>query len=220
MLKQTENMIRPRITKPKKESFAIFVAISAILHGLVCIAPSESKISEKQTENVIQISMISVAAPSSIGNAKVNEEKKTSEKQTEKPVEQLAKIETSSGNPKPVEQEKSAEVSKKLHAPTANNNGNAQSTIIPMLTEADYIQQVAPQYPPRAIELGMEGVVIVKALISSAGEPKDVEILDSSGYNLLDSSALKAVSKWRFKTANLNLSREMWVQVPVKFMIR
>lgn len=213
-------MIRPRIPKPKKQSFAIFIAISLVLHGLVCIAPSESKISHEDTEQVIQISMVSVAAPSSIGNAKVNEEKKIVEKQIEKPVEQLAKIETSSGNPKNLEQKQNSEVSKKLHAPTANNNGNAQSTVIPTLTEADYIQQVAPQYPPRAIELGMEGVVIVKALISQSGTAKDVAILDSSGYNLLDNSALKAVSKWRFKTANLNLEREMWVQVPVKFMIR
>jgi TonB family protein len=132
----------------------------------------------------------------------------------------ISKIEPAAGLRMVEKQDKTSETNKKLHAPTANNNGNAQSTIMPMLTEADYIQQVAPQYPPRAIELGMEGVVIVKALIGAAGTAKDVEILDSSGYNLLDNSALKAVSKWTFKTANLNLNREMWVQVPVKFIIR
>jgi TonB family protein len=213
-------MIRPRITKPKKRSFAVFIAISLVLHGLVCIAPSESKISHEETANIIQVSVVSVAAPSSIGNSNVNEEKKISEKQIEKPVEHIAKIEPAAGLRMVEKQDKTSETNKKLHAPTANNNGNAQSTIMPMLTEADYIQQVAPQYPPRAIELGMEGVVIVKALIGAAGTAKDVEILDSSGYNLLDKSALKAVSKWTFKTANLNLNREMWVQVPVKFIIR
>ncbi len=105
---------------------------------------------------------------------------------------------------------------------TANGDGNSASNIVPLLSEADYVQTVPPIYPSRAIEMGQQGTVIIKALITSnGGHAKKISIHSSSGFKLLDNSALNAVKEWSFKTASTG-SKEMasWVMVPVRFIIR
>lgn len=103
---------------------------------------------------------------------------------------------------------------------TANNNGNSSSTI-KILGEGDYIRTTPPQYPRRAVRLGMQGTVTVKALINRSGKAEKVMISSSSGFSILDNSAVKAVSKWFFKPSSLNDNfNKTWVKVPVKFVLR
>ncbi len=53
----------------------------------------------------------------------------------------------------------------------------------------------AKTYPLLARRRGMEGTVYVGFRISSSGEPQDIEIIKSSGYNILDKATLKVVRK-------------------------
>ncbi len=198
-----------RIPSPSKKTFVAFVLLSTALHLAVCKLPVQSSIShEELNEKVIQVSFVSVAAPSVLGNS--NEDSKKQE------VKKLSEIQPAAGRGS-LPKEQSAEENKTKQFLTSNDNGNNSVTIEPVLTENDYIQTVAPAYPHRAIERGQQGVVIVRALIAKSGQAEKVLVHNSSGFETLDISAIKAVSQWKFKTA---LAEGMWVQVPVKFIIK
>lgn len=81
--------------------------------------------------------------------------------------------------------------------------------------------RVAPKYPKRSLMLKQEGLVILKALISEYGQVKTMEILKSSGYNLLDEAAQQAVEKWEFEPLQIAGRTSLsWVKVPVEFKIQ
>lgn len=48
-------------------------------------------------------------------------------------------------------------------------------------------------YPQRAIENEIQGVLLLKVTIDPSGELKDVELIRSSGYEILDSTAIRAI---------------------------
>jgi len=58
---------------------------------------------------------------------------------------------------------------------------------------------VRPAYPPRAAARGLEGYVVVRYTVTTTGETKDIEVVDSSTTGLFDNAAIEAVSKYRYK---------------------
>ncbi|MCE2509852.1 MAG: energy transducer TonB [Alphaproteobacteria bacterium] len=58
-----------------------------------------------------------------------------------------------------------------------------------------------PVYPKRARKQGIEGRVVLRVLIGTAGESLNVTMVESSGHALLDEAASHAVQKWRFVPA-------------------
>ena len=78
-----------------------------------------------------------------------------------------------------------------------------------------------PEYPRLARRRGMEGVVLLTALIDISGHVQGLEIITSSGHNILDQAALKAVQHWLFHPGIIdNKLHEMWVNVPVRFRLQ
>jgi protein TonB len=64
-------------------------------------------------------------------------------------------------------------------------------------------------------------MVSLHAQINAAGKPVNLKIASSSGYSLLDKSALSAVKKWEFEPVRHNgKAMTEWVRVPVKFIIQ
>jgi protein TonB len=61
-----------------------------------------------------------------------------------------------------------------------------------------------PEYPSRAIELGLEGVVRLSAVVGTDGRVSSVTVLESSGKTLLDRAATAAVKRWTFAPARVN----------------
>jgi TonB family protein len=61
-----------------------------------------------------------------------------------------------------------------------------------------------PEYPPRAIELGLEGVARLAAVVGADGRVSSVKVLESSGAALLDRAATAAVKRWTFSPARVN----------------
>lgn len=92
----------------------------------------------------------------------------------------------------------------------------------PLVTQARFRSPPAPPaYPRRAIDLGQEGEVIVRALVGSDGESREIRIFRSSGVPLLDEAAVRAVKRWAFEAAQINgRAIEAWVEVPVRFQLR
>jgi len=64
------------------------------------------------------------------------------------------------------------------------------------------VVDVAPTYPPLARAAGVEGVVILEAVIAEDGSVRDVRVLRSNP--LLEAAALEAVRQWRFSPTLLN----------------
>ena len=58
-----------------------------------------------------------------------------------------------------------------------------------------------PPYPLIARKRGQQGTVVLKVVVAADGIPVSVSVQHSSGYSLLDQSALDTVGKWRFSPA-------------------
>jgi protein TonB len=64
------------------------------------------------------------------------------------------------------------------------------------------VADAAPPYPPIARAAGVQGIVILEALIAEDGGVRDVRVLRS--IPLLDAAAVEAVRQWRFTPTLLN----------------
>jgi len=80
------------------------------------------------------------------------------------------------------------------------------------------ITKVKPIYPDIAREAGVDGVVMVQALVGKDGHVKDVRVVKH--IPMLDESAVTAVRQWVFKPAlSNNKPVAVWVAVPVRFSL-
>lgn len=63
------------------------------------------------------------------------------------------------------------------------------------------LNNIYPKYPFLAKRRGQEGEVLLKVRVSEEGKPSEVVLQRSSGFELLDLAALRAVEKWKFIAA-------------------
>lgn len=85
---------------------------------------------------------------------------------------------------------------------------------------ARVIAQFDPPYPSAARQLGIEGIVLVRVVVTVAGEVGDVSVVESSSHQILDDAAVEAVRKWSFEPALRDgVPTEQGVKVRVKFKI-
>jgi protein TonB len=84
----------------------------------------------------------------------------------------------------------------------------------------DYLEQVAPRYPPQAKRARAEGTVLLRVIINPDGRPRDVRIERSSGFALLDEAAREAVLKCLFRPHRENgVAHSASAIVPVQFAL-
>ncbi|MGD8979490.1 MAG: energy transducer TonB [candidate division WOR-3 bacterium] len=77
-----------------------------------------------------------------------------------------------------------------------------------------------PRYPDLARRAGIEGQTVVKALVDIDGSIMDVQILKSSGNQMLDEAALAAARKWKFTPAKQrDKFVRVYVSIPVNFRL-
>jgi periplasmic protein TonB len=77
-----------------------------------------------------------------------------------------------------------------------------------------------PVYPAVARRRNYEGTVVIDVLVDRQGRAAQVRIAHSSGYEILDRSAVNSVKQWRFAPGRrFGQPVEMWVQVPVRFSL-
>jgi TonB family protein len=69
---------------------------------------------------------------------------------------------------------------------------------------AKLIVQIPPEYPADLQQAGIESSVTIKALISTTGEPMNLEVISPGGDPRLVRAALDAVRQWRYQPALLN----------------
>jgi TonB family protein len=84
-----------------------------------------------------------------------------------------------------------------------------------------YADNPKPVYPKEARDKGYEGEVVLRVEVLINGRVGQIEIKKSSGYELLDHSALTAVKQWTFIPAKRGeVAIPLWVNIPVKFQLQ
>jgi len=87
-------------------------------------------------------------------------------------------------------------------------------------SDADYLYNPKPPYPPISRRRGEQGKVMVRVLVGVDGQVKKSEVLKSSGFDRLDQGAVNGVLKWRFVPSKRGgVPQETWVEVPVIFVM-
>jgi len=86
---------------------------------------------------------------------------------------------------------------------------------------AHYARNPAPVYPTRAQNQGWQGKVLLRVVVSVEGLSETVTVDESSGYDILDESALIAVKQWQFTPAMQgDTPLASTVLVPIIFTLR
>ena len=67
---------------------------------------------------------------------------------------------------------------------------------------ARLVERSPPSYPAEARENNITGVVVLEAVIDTAGRVRDIKLVD--GHPMLAPSAIETVSQWRYKPTLLN----------------
>jgi protein TonB len=84
--------------------------------------------------------------------------------------------------------------------------------------EENLIDRVQPQYPPLARQARVQGIVVLRAVISREGKIENVQVV--SGHPLLVKSAMDAVRQWRYRPYYLNNEPvDVETQVTVNFTL-
>lgn len=146
------------------------------------------------------------------------------------PVEQLPAVQT------PVKPEQTRPSEPLAPTPTTNASqaepaepivqGGAKSSSESMRTaepdyKAAYLNNPRPPYPRNAHRFGIEGQVILQAEVNEQGMPSQIRVLQSSGNDLLDESALNTVAKWRFSPARKDgVMVRAVVKIPITFSLK
>jgi protein TonB len=117
--------------------------------------------------------------------------------------------------------------------PGVSDEGNGQQIVVAPPSDDDmpkfgdyvYVEElpeavtrIPPNYPDMAREAGVDGTVMVQALVGKDGRVRDVRVVKS--IPMLDDAAKAAVRQWVFKPAlSTNKPVAVWVGVPVKFSL-
>lgn len=95
----------------------------------------------------------------------------------------------------------------------------APSIVLPS-SNADYLQNPKPAYPPMSKRLGEQGKVMVRVFIGVDGLPQRAEVTKSSGYDRLDQAAVSSVMRWKFVPGKRNgVPEAMWNNVPFNWVL-
>lgn len=104
----------------------------------------------------------------------------------------------------------------RAHQGVAGDSLPSPGEYVPVEELPEAITKVAPIYPESASKQGVEGTVVINALVGKDGRVKDTRVITS--IPLLDDAAMAAVRQLLFKPAMAKGAPvAVWVAVPVKF---
>jgi protein TonB len=105
------------------------------------------------------------------------------------------------------------------HGLKTHGADNAAANI--SMAKPRYRENAPPPYPLPARIRGYEGVVLISAEILTEGRAGNLKIKSSSGYSILDQSALEAVKAWKFDPARkMGKPVSAWVDIPVRYVLK
>jgi TonB family protein len=106
----------------------------------------------------------------------------------------------------------------RIHSHTSQVLIDQTGKIRGIVTPVKPLNTERPPYPRRARESGWQGRVILQLSISPHGRVMTAAIHESSGYSLLDNSAIQAAKNWTFEPAkNGGFPVASTVNIPIQF---
>jgi periplasmic protein TonB len=125
----------------------------------------------------------------------------------------------------PVEKTSSADEVPRTESPAESPPARSRDESLPAYGDRvrvdeppEPLTRVAPTYPPEARRAGIEGTVVVQALIGRDGLVKGTRIVKSAP--LFDEAALAAIEQWTFEPAQSDGEPvAVWVAVPIRFKL-
>jgi len=102
---------------------------------------------------------------------------------------------------------------------TGGDEHPAPEDFIAVESDPERLRMDPPVYPQVAVDAGVEGTVIVQALVSRDGKVLKVRVLD--GPEMLHESAIVCAKTAIFRPAlTQNKPVEVWVVMPITFKLR
>lgn len=87
-------------------------------------------------------------------------------------------------------------------------------------SDADYLRNPKPVYPPLSKRLNEQGTVVHSVLIGADGRPVSARLVKSSGFDRLDKAAYEAVMQWRYVPGKRQgVPEAMTFNVPIKWVL-
>lgn len=81
-----------------------------------------------------------------------------------------------------------------------------------------YLEPPAPVYPRASRRLGEAGLVLVRVFVDAEGLPRQLQVMQSSGFARLDEAALEGVRRARFKPPiEDGQPTAGWARIPIPF---
>jgi protein TonB len=84
-------------------------------------------------------------------------------------------------------------------------------------TLKNYNLNKKPYYPMIARQKKWEGVVMLKLYVDKNGKINEIILAKSSGYKILDESAVKSVKDWKLIN---NYNKNIYIIVPIEFKLQ
>lgn len=104
-------------------------------------------------------------------------------------------------------------------APTLQAVPAPAALVLPS-SDADYLNNPKPPYPPMSKRLREQGKVVVRTLIGLDGTAQQAEIKQSSGFDRLDQAALATALRWRYVPGKrAGIAETMWFNLPFTFVL-
>jgi len=101
----------------------------------------------------------------------------------------------------------------------ALGNNDTEMLAEPRFGDA-YLHNPPLIYPFTAKKLKLQGIAVVRVLVSADGQPKSVELERTSGARILDDAAVEAVKRWSFVPARRgNNPITALVNIPIRFQL-
>lgn len=101
-----------------------------------------------------------------------------------------------------------------------SKNLDSNSENFTNIAQPDYDRNPKPNYPLIARRRGYEGQVVVDVFVLRDGKVGDLKLSHTSGYEVLDKSAINTVKDWIFVPQKNNGEPvSSWVKIPIKFKL-
>jgi protein TonB len=94
----------------------------------------------------------------------------------------------------------------------------AKPPLVSVMMQGNLVHRVEPVYPAIARSAGVQGTVLVRALISPQGHIEQAQVI--SGSPLLSAAALSAIKEWKYRPYILNGNPiEVETEITVNFVL-
>jgi protein TonB len=222
----------PKCWKSDRRGWLPALLITAAAHAGVFLQVDSGLFAARQTASVPVVRLTLLATPAVKSQAVPESQpappaaqpepvvKKPVRNPQPEPVRQKQAVQPERVNTQPPVLQDNLQAMTRSAPPAAGPVVVAELPVDPPHTAAAYLNNPPPTYPKMLLRRGVEGAVLVRAQVQDDGRCTQVQLKESSGFNLFDEAALSAVQDWRFVPARKGAQNVVaWVDVPIAFRI-